>query len=149
MRTLLVLAMSVAATLYSQTITGDLAVTVTDPTGLAVSGAKLTLIQTETNAPSQAQSDSLGNVLFSQLQPGTYRLEVSAPGFRTANVTDIVTTIGQRAHVDAKLTVGSVSESVNVSVAAESLLNAESASVGQIINNQAIVELPLNGRNFI
>ncbi|MGI8991495.1 MAG: TonB-dependent receptor domain-containing protein [Bryobacteraceae bacterium] len=149
MRTFIIFAFTIAVTLYGQSITGDLVVNVTDPSGGVVAGAKLSLIQIETNVKSEGQSDSLGNVLFSQLKPGPYRLEVSAPGFQTANVTDIVITIGQRAHVDAKLTVGSVAEAVNVSAAAESLLNAESASVGQIINSQAIVELPLNGRNFI
>jgi hypothetical protein len=51
--------------------------------------------------------------------------------------------------VDVKLTVGTLTETVNVSAAAETLLNAESASVGQVITSAPIVELPLNGRNFI
>lgn len=92
--------------LPAQSITGDLIVNVTDPSGAAVATAKLTLIQSDTNVKLEGQSDPLGNVLFSQLKPGAYRLEVSAPGFQTSNVTGIVIAIGQRSHVDAKLTVG-------------------------------------------
>lgn len=135
--------------LCAQSITGDLVVNVTDQSSAVVSGAKLRLIQIETNFKSEGDSDSLGNFLFSSLTPGAYRMEVSAPGFQTSSVTGIVISIGQRAHVDTKLTVGAVSESVSISVAAEALLNAESASLGQVISSKAIVELPLNGRNFI
>ena len=138
-----------ATALCAQSITGDLVVNVTDPSGAVVSSAKLRLIQIDTNFKSEGSTDSLGNFLFSPLNPGAYRMEVSAPGFQSANVTGIVITIGQRAHVDTKLTVGAVSDSVSISVAAEALLNAESASLGQVISSKAIVELPLNGRNFI
>jgi hypothetical protein len=134
---------------FSQSITGDLVVNVADPSGAVVSGAKLELTQVETNVKFQGETDSLGSFLFSQLKPGPYRLDVTASGFQKANITDIVITIGQRAHVDARLTVGAITQEINVSAAAETLLNAESASVGQVITDRAIVELPLNGRNFI
>jgi hypothetical protein len=143
------LALSAAGPLFGQSITGDLVVNVTDPSGSAVSGAKLSLIQVETNVRLDAQTDALGNYLFSQLKPGRFALEVSGPGFQKTNLTDIVITLGQRARVDVKLTVGTLTETVNVSAAAETLLNAESASVGQVITSAPIVELPLNGRNFI
>jgi len=135
--------------LPAQSITGDLIVNVTDPSGAVVSGAKLELTAVETNVKIAGLTDSLGNGLFSQLKPGPYKLEVTAPGFQKASITDIVITIGQRARVDAKLIVGAVTEAVDVSAAAETLLNAESAAVGQVITDKAIVELPLNGRNFI
>jgi hypothetical protein len=79
---------------------------------------------------------------------GRYTLDVSALGFRKENVTDIVVAIGQRAQVNVKLTLGAVTETVSVSGTAETLL-AENASVGQVISSQSIVDLPLNGRNFI
>jgi hypothetical protein len=146
---LLALSLLSTVALLAQSITGDLVVNVTDPSGAVVSGAKLVLTQIETDQRLVGQTDTLGNYLFSQLKPGAYRLDVSVSGFQMANITDIVIAIGQRARVDAKLTVGSVTETVNVSAAAETLLNAESASVGQVIHNEPIVELPLNGRNFI
>ena len=94
------------------------------------------------------ETDSLGNSVLPQLKPGRYTLEVAAPGFRKENVTDIVVAIGQRAQVNVKLTLGAVTETVSVSGTAETVL-AENASIGQVISSQSIVELPLNGRNFI
>jgi hypothetical protein len=135
--------------LPAQLITGDLIVNVTDPSGAVVSGAKLELTAVETNVKIASLTDSLGNGLFSQLKPGHYTLEVTAPGFQKASITDIVITIGQRARVDAKLVLGDVTAAVEVSAAAETLLNAESAAVGQVITGKVVVELPLNGRNFI
>lgn len=138
-----------AGAVCGQTITGDLVVNVSDPSGGVVGGAALSLADVETNVKLSAITDSQGAFLFSQLKPGHYRLEVSAPGFQKSNLTDIAITLGQRAHVDVKLTVGTVNETVNVSVAAETLLSAESASIGQVIDTRSIVELPLNGRNVI
>ena len=121
---LLLVALGVVAALSGQTITGDLVVSVTDPSGGAVAGATLSLTQIETNVKLSARSDSLGSNLFSQLKPGPYTLEVSAPGFQKANVTGIVIAIGQRAHVDAKLTVGAVNETVNVTAESPLLENS-------------------------
>jgi Carboxypeptidase regulatory-like domain len=134
--------------LCGQSITGDLVVNVTDPSSGVVSGAKLTLTHTDTNVQFTAETDTLGNSVLPQLKPGRYTLDVSAPGFRKENVTDIVVAIGQRAQVNVKLTLGAVTETVSVSGTAETLL-AENASVGQVISSQSIVDLPLNGRNFI
>jgi len=94
------------------------------------------------------ETDTLGNYLLAQLKQAVYTLDVSAPGFRKANVTDNVVAIGQRAQVNVKLTLGAVTETVSVSGTAETVL-AENASIGQVIRSQSIVELPLNGRNFI
>ena len=135
--------------LSGQSITGDLVVNVTDPSGAVVTNAKMELTQVETNVRFAGTTDSLGNFLFSNLKTGAYKLDISATGFQRANITGINISLGQRARVDAKLEVGAMSQEVSVSATAETLLNAESASVGQVLNNQAIVELPLNGRNFI
>ncbi len=135
--------------LSAQSITGDLIVNVTDPSGGIISNAKLVLTQVETNVRFEGATDSLGNFLYSNLKPGRYVLDVTAAGFQKANITGISISLGQRARVDAKLEVGQISQEVSVSATAETLLNAESASVGQVLNSQAITELPLNGRDFI
>lgn len=137
------------ATLAAQSITGDLAVNVTDSSGAAIAGAILELTQVETNVKISTPTNSLGTALFGQLKPGRYTLDVLAKGFQKTNITDIEVRIGQRARVDARLELGAITQEVNVSAAAETLLNAESASVGQVITAEPIVELPLNGRNFI
>lgn len=133
----------------SQTISGDLVVRVSDPSDLIVQGATLSLTEVETGITHAAVTDAQGTYLFGQLKPGLYRLEVGGPSFRTTNVQDIRIQVGQRARVDVKLLLATVSEEVNVSAAATTLLNAESAAIGQVMDNRTIVELPLNGRNFI
>jgi len=135
--------------LVAQSITGDLVVNVTDPSGGVVTAAKVELTQVETSVKFSGVTDTLGNFLFSNLKTGAYQLDVTAPGFQKANFTGINISLGQRARLDVKLEVGAMTQEVSVSATAETLLNAESASVGQVLNNEAIVQLPLNGRNFI
>jgi hypothetical protein len=132
----------------AQIISGDLVVRVVDPSDLIVSGAALSLTEVETGISHTAVTDGQGTYLFGQLKPGLYKLEVGTTGFRTTNVQDIRIQVGQRARVDVKLAVN-LSEQVNVSAASATLLNAESAAIGQVMDSRTIVELPLNGRNFI
>jgi hypothetical protein len=133
----------------AQTISGDLVVNVTDPSGLAVPGSKLTLTELATNVKTESTTDSLGNALFFQLKPNVYSLEVESSGFRKAQVGDIRIQVGQRARVDVKLQVGQITESVTVSAAGATLINAESAAIGQVLDQRSIIDLPLSGRNFI
>ena len=142
------LVFSAALRADAQIISGDLVVRVLDPSDLIVGGASLSLTEVQTGITHDAATDAQGTYLFGQLKPGLYRLEVGASGFRTTNVEDIRIQLGQRARVDVKLVV-SVTEQVNVSAAAATLLNAESAAIGQVMDSRTIVELPLNGRNFI
>lgn len=144
---LLIVAAAPAAS--AQTISGDLVVRVIDPSDLAVPGAAVALTEVETGVTQSAVTDPQGTYLFGQLKPGAYRLEVSWAGFKSTNVRDIRIQVGQRARVDVKLVVATVAEAVTVSAAATTLLNAESAAIGQVIDSKIMVELPLNGRNFI
>src|SRR5260370_36255433 len=93
----LAVATFLTASLSAQSITGDLAVKVTDPTGAVIAGARLELTAVDTNVKQEAQTDALGNVLFSQLKPGSYRLEVSVADFQKASITDSHITYRQRA----------------------------------------------------
>jgi hypothetical protein len=133
----------------AQTISGDLVVNVVDPSGAVVAGSKLVLIQVETNIKQESVTDTLGNALFPQLKPGLYQLDVSASGFNPQTITDVRIQVGQRARVDVKMQVGQLTESVTVSAAGATLLNSESAALGQVLEQKPIVELPLNGRNFL
>src|SRR5207245_2085702 len=138
-----------AALAAAQTISGDLVVNVVDATGSVVTNGKLTLTEVETNVKAESVTDTLGNALFFQLKPGLYALEVEAPGFRKSEIGGIRIQVGQRARVDVKLQVGQISESVTVSAASATLLNAESAALGQVLDQRSIIDLPLSGRNFI
>ena len=133
----------------AQSISGDLVVKVADPSSSAVAGAKLILIEVATNVRFESVTDTTGTSLFPQLKPGLYRLEATHAGFQPAIVQDIRIQVGQRARVDIEMKVGQLTESVTISAAAETLLNRESAAIGQVLDQQAIVNLPLSGRNFI
>ncbi len=139
----------VASSSFAQTISGDLVVNVLDSSGASVANAKLALFEIETNTKSESITDSNGSALYFQLKPGLYRLEVESSGFRKADVGNIRIQIGQRARVDVQMQIGQMTESVTVSAAGATLLNAESASVGQVLDQRSIVDLPLSGRNFI
>ena len=133
----------------AQSISGDLVVNVVDSSSSMVSAAKLSLTEVETKVRQESVTDSLGNALFPQLKPGTYQLEVTAAGFQTRTVSDIRIQFGQRARVNVEMAIGQLTESVTISAAAATLLNSESAAIGQVMDHQAIVNLPLSGRNFI
>src|SRR5438093_10824357 len=109
MRRSAILALSLLASLIvfpvaapAQSITGDLVVNVTDPSGAVVGGAKLGLMAVETNVKFEGQNDNLGNFLFSQLKAGHYKLDVTAVRFRHASEADVTVTTGQRALRDAR-----------------------------------------------
>ncbi len=133
----------------AQGITGDLAVNVIDPNGSAISNASLTLKNVQENTSIPALTNGTGGYIFTQLKPGLYTLEVNAQGFQPQHLRDITIQLAQRAAVDVKLTLGTVNQTVTVSAAAETLLNSESATGGQVLTQETIQDLPLNGRNFI
>ena len=135
--------------LQAQSITGDVVVTVTDPAGALVPNAQLSLTQVDTAQATTQQTDSHGIAVFPQLKIGTYRLAVTSAGFQKTQLDEISVVLGQRVSLNVQLKAGSVDTTVTVSAAGASLLNAESAAVGQAISKQAIRDLPLNGRNFI
>ncbi len=147
--TAIFLSIVVVGVCRAQQVTGDLLVNLTDSSGSVVPAATLTLTQINTSLKFVTASDDLGNALYPQLQPGIYTLSVSKPGFQPHSVQDILIQVGQRARVDVRINVGALTETVTVSAAQVTLLNAESASAGQVISQKPIVELPLNGRNFI
>lgn len=137
------------STLLAQSFTGDISGTVQDATGALVPGAKVTLTQTTTAATLNSTADEAGGYLFAQLQPGHYRLTVSKEGFKTKTVSDIELLVGQRSRVDVALELGTITQTVEVSAGGTQLLETQTSEVGQVIQERAISELPLNGRNFI
>jgi len=145
----LFLALMAGYSAMAQSVTGDLVVTVNDQSGAAIKKAKLILTEVGTGIQKQAQSDANGIVVYGDLKPGEYRLRVSASGFQETQVNNIAVLIGQRSALPIMMQIGSVSEVVNVSASGETLLNSESAAVGQAITAKSIQELPLNGRNFV
>jgi hypothetical protein len=136
-------------TLLAQAITGDILGTVKDASGAVVPGAKVVLTQTTTGVKFMVTTDTGGNYLFAQLKPNRYSLTVSKHGFVSTTVSDIDLLVGQRPRVDVVLQVGSVTETVNVNAGGIQLLDTQTSSMGQVLEDRTIVNLPLNTRNFM
>jgi hypothetical protein len=132
---------------FSQTF-GEITGEVRDAQGALVPAAEVSVTNIATNVSRATVSNDAGIYSFPALPPGTYSLRVSKPGFKTFTRGDIVLQVQQNARIDVVLTVGEVSETVEVVGAAE-LLSTENATVGTVIENKRIVELPLNGRNYL
>lgn len=130
-----------------QVVNAALSGTVSDPTGANVPGAEVSATNQATNSVVRTKSDSSGNYIFPSLPPGTYTLRATKSGFQTQVMTGITLQVNQQATINLKLTVGSVTTSVEVSGAAP-LVQTASASLGTVINTQKIKQLPLNLREF-
>lgn len=150
MKTLLylcVLALIVCLPTFGQTL-GEITGVVMDPAGAVVSGGKVTATNRSTSAIRETSTTDAGVYSFPALQPGIYDLRVEHAGFRTAVRNDLELQVQQTARVDFTLQVGQVTETIEVTGTA-AMLNTEDATVGTVIENRRIVELPLNGRNFL
>jgi hypothetical protein len=119
---------------------------VQDGTGAAVPGAELKATQTETNVTRTVTSSADGTYVLANLPIGPYRLEVVKNGFTTYVQTGIVLQVNTNPTVNVSLKVGAVSEQVSVEANA-ALVETQATSVGSVIENRRILELPLNGRN--
>ncbi|MBI3698146.1 MAG: carboxypeptidase regulatory-like domain-containing protein, partial [Acidobacteria bacterium] len=138
----------IAVPAAAQVTTAELVGTVTDSSGGGVAAAKLTLANPDTGFSREASTDSGGAYIMTLLPPGSYRISAEASGFRKLVQTGISLQVNQRARVDLTLQVGQVTELIEVRAAAP-LLESQSSTVGNVINQQFVSELPLNGRNFV
>ncbi len=121
--------------------------TVTDSTGAAVANAKVTARNQATGVESTTQTDSAGAYLFPTISIGVYRLEVTASGFQTAILGNLKLEVASSVTQDVQLKVGQASETVEVT-AQVPLVNTSTNSLGQVINDKTVQEIPLNGRHF-
>lgn len=122
--------------------------TVFDSTKAVVTGATITLTHVATNATTVVHSDAHGEYRTPPLKIGEYIIDVRADGFKQSQQGGIVLEIGDVRKVDVVLEVGQTSESVSVSAEAP-LLQASDSTVGDVINNRQIEDLPLNGRDYL
>src|SRR5262245_44341259 len=131
----------------AQSDTARLEGTVRDSQGAVIAGSTVAAINTETNVKMEAMTDSDGSYVLTPLRVGTYTVEATAPGFRKVTRPQVILTVNQVAHIDLELEPGDINEVVQVTGGAP-LVERDTSSVGQVINEQRIVDLPLNGRNF-
>lgn len=127
--------------------TGAITGEVKDQTGAMIPNAAVTATNTATNVARTTLTNTSGVYDFPGLIPGTYQIKVAAGGFQTAVTNNIELQVQQTARVDFSLAVGQGSQTVEVAANA-ALLATENATVGTVIEEKSIMELPLNGRNF-
>ncbi|MEN3328662.1 MAG: hypothetical protein V7638_3469 [Acidobacteriota bacterium] len=145
---LIVLLSISGTTAFGQTGTSSVRGTVVDPQKQVVSGATVTITNTETNATRNQQTSESGVFVFELVPPGPYRVEVEAPGFKKAIVTNVQALVAKASDVNVQLDIGAVSESVTIAATTnEVALNTQDGSLGNNFVSQQIAQLPLEARN--
>jgi hypothetical protein len=143
----LVVLLCSAAPLRAQVDAGTILGTVSDASGGSVHGATVTLTNEGTNASLATTTGSDGTYKFTPVKIGSYKLTATMQGFSTVTQKNVVVNVGADVVVDFSLKPGSVSETVEVASTAP-VLETQDASVGQVIDQRNVDNLPLNGRNF-
>jgi Carboxypeptidase regulatory-like domain/TonB dependent receptor len=133
--------------LFAQVDSGSIVGTVRDASGSVVSGASVTLTNEGTAATVTGSSGDDGTFKFSPVRIGDYKITVSLAGFQTTTQVHVHVDVGSTPVVDFSLKTGKVTETVEVT-AATPVLESQNASVGQVVNEKSVNDLPLNGRNF-
>jgi len=135
-------------TAVGQTGTSSVRGTVADPQGKVISGATVTLTNTETNTSRTQQTTESGVFVFELVPPGPYRVDVEAAGFKKAIVTNVQALVAKASEVNVQLEIGAVSESVTVAATANEVsVNTQDASLGNNFVSRQIGQLPLEARN--
>ncbi|MBV9083963.1 MAG: carboxypeptidase regulatory-like domain-containing protein, partial [Acidobacteriaceae bacterium] len=136
-----------ASPLFCQTF-GEITGFISDPSGAGVAAAKIFLTNTATNAVRTGMSTDSGDYTFPDVAPGVYNVRVEHPSFKTVESSNVEVQVQQTVRLDLTLQVGQVNQTVEVSASAD-MLQAENVSLGTVVENKQITELPLNGRNYL
>ncbi|QOY87373.1 TonB-dependent receptor [Paludibaculum fermentans] len=148
LRFALVFLLSLALPLVAQQGRGTVIGTVTDVSGAAVPAAEIRVINTGTNAAFTATTNEEGQFTAPSLPVGSYTVTAEKQGFKKGVRSGITLLVDQRAEVNIRMEVGQTSESIEV-VGEASLVDTSSATVGKVVENRRIADLPLNGRNAL
>src|SRR5262245_11139695 len=120
--------------------------TIKDSSGAVLPGVEVTVNQTDTGLRRSAVTDETGSYILPNLPIGPYRLEAVLPGFRSYVQTGIILQVNSNPVIDAVLAVGQLTETIEVQADA-ALVETRSSGVGTVVDNQRVLEMPLNGRN--
>jgi hypothetical protein len=121
--------------------------TVTDPSGALVQGARVAAVSSDTGFRRETTTRAAGTYQLTGLAVGTYAVTISREGFKAVQLKQVELAVGQPRTIDARLQVGSATESVEVTATLETL-NRTSAEVGGLIEAEQIKEIPVSGRNW-
>jgi hypothetical protein len=144
---LTLLALVVSPSLQGQSTYGSVAGAVTDPSGAAIADAQVTLTNVGTQEARKQPSGSEGLFQFVNVIPGQYRMDVEKAGFKHFTRQPVVVEVQQVVRIDVPLSIGELSQTVEVN-AETPLLQTETSSLGQVVEQRKANELPLNGRNI-
>ncbi len=134
--------------LHAQTPSGEISGVVTDISGSVLPAVKITLTNIATNATREVETNDAGQYVLPALPPGVYVLKAERQGFRTVERANIEVLVGSANRIPVSMDVGQLTDVVEVT-GGTPVLQTESAAIGTVIENRAIVELPLNGRNYL
>ncbi|WP_158822484.1 TonB-dependent receptor [Granulicella sp. S156] len=137
---------SSASPVHAQESSAQITGTVTDASGAVLPNASALIVSQDTGTTRQVKTDKSGEFLAPALEPGHYRITIASPGFETFVTEGVVLSIGEKKGLSFRLTVGESKQTVTVSGDSE-LINTTSGEVSEVINQQAITELPINGRD--
>ena len=132
----------------AQTNSGEIHGVVRDVQGAAVPGATVTVVHVATGLRVTRTSDASGRYFIPALPVGICTITVTLQGFKTVTLNDLVVSVGQRLDVPIELAIGDRAETVTVTTM-QPLLQTANAEVSDVIDNRQVVQLPMNGRQFL
>src|SRR5215469_9186876 len=145
---LVLVALACVGAMFAQRDLSTLAGTITDSSGSVIANAKVTITEVATGQVYEITTNSLGEFVRPALKPSTYTVSVSATGFKTAEQKDVLLSAGERTGVNITLTVGDMTQTVEVAAQAPQL-QTESTQVGAALDSKTVTDVPLGGTRNI
>src|SRR5262249_48735681 len=149
MRRWLLFLLFVSTNAFPQTTNATLGGTVTDSSKALIPGVTITATNTQTGIVNSSVTNESGTYQFASLQPGIYKVSADLPGFQTQTYNDVTLGVAQQLRLNFALQVSAVAQSVEVTVAADTLLVTSSSSVGTVLPEYKVRDLPLAYRNVL
>jgi len=135
-------------TVFASGPTGTITGTVTDPSGAVVRKARITVLNEATNAVRDAETNDDGDYTVALLPPGRYQVTAESAGFRKSIFSDVPVDVDQTVRIDFALVIGATNEEIKVKDTPPAI-QTDTSTLGQVVNNRLVQELPLNARNFL
>jgi len=132
----------------AQSATGQITGTLSDATGAVVPGAAVSIMNQETGLSREVTANESGDYTLPLLPVGLYSVTTQAEGFQVVRRTDIRLNVNQTLRVNFEMVIGEVTETIEVQATAAAI-DTETSSVGHVVSQKQVTQLPLNGRSFL